>query len=230
MKYYLLDTDTSNKKVVGAYPQTTFIKEYDFNAPNSMHNLSFYEFPSFVPDLRFALEKKAKFSDVVHPSNITANGFLLNEKTRTVFEQFNLVSHQYYEASIIDLKINKTLPYFWLHLINNTYEGIDFQKSSFYFLDNSFQRLTDAPIHFENEIAFLAFKEQLCEKFGSFTGGIEHLVLTKEIKAKKIEVLFFQGGLFSDYIVSEIFIEAIQKAGITGLCWRTQYSSLLSIT
>jgi hypothetical protein len=231
MKYYLLDNEVSNKKTVGKYPQTAYVLGYDFNAPNSMHKLSYFEFPNFIPDLRFSLEKGAKFSDVVNKSNMTADGFLLNTKARTVFEKFKLVPHQYYEATITDLKTNITLPYFWLHLVNNTYEGIDFQRSSFLFTDYSLNRFTDAPTHFENATTFLNYKEQLVNKIGrTFSISIEHLVLTEEIKKQDINLLFFAGGLFSCYIVSEVFIEAVQEAGITGLQWRTQYNGLLSIS
>jgi len=137
MEFYNLNNAVTRKKV-GRYMQTKgFVEGYDQYGPNSMWKLNDEEFPNFVPDLRFDLEKTAKLTDVVSASNISARGFLINEKVKNIFESCKLPDHRYYDATInAKGEIHK---YYWLHLLCNDLSLIDFPNSSFYlssFFDN----------------------------------------------------------------------------------------------
>ncbi len=127
--YYLLENAISRKQV-GTQFQTRIGDDYDVEGPNSRIHLKYDEFPDFIPDLRFELEDAAKLTDVVRQDNISAKGFLINEKVKKIFDQCRLPEHRYYEASLLDHDGN-VLPYYWLHLISNDYQMVDFQQSLF---------------------------------------------------------------------------------------------------
>lgn len=130
MRYFRVK-NSRNRKIVGFPYQTNgYISGYDVKSPNSRTNLNYDEFPDFVPDLRFELHEKSKLTDVVDASNISAIGFLVNEKVKCIFDEFNFPTHRYYNASILDHKGN-VLPYYWMHIISNGYSLVDFEKSVF---------------------------------------------------------------------------------------------------
>lgn len=133
MEYFLISNST-DKKEVGRYIQTKGLPDgYTskwFDAPNSMTKLTNDNFPKQDPDLIFELEPKTKLTDIVSASNISARGLLMNEKTKNIFEQFNLPEYKFYPATLI-VKSNK-LQYYWLHIINNSLNDIDYQKTEFY--------------------------------------------------------------------------------------------------
>jgi restriction endonuclease len=109
MHYYIVRNSLNNKEVGKALFQCKSMPEKKsgtrwFDEPNSMTNLTNNEFPDFVPDLQFELENKAKLTDIIKPTNLPAQGFLLSEKAKAVFESFNLMEHLYYNAIVITPK------------------------------------------------------------------------------------------------------------------------------
>lgn len=128
--YYRLRNAITRKQVGTMFQTNGFIEGYEIHGPNSRIRLEADEFPNFVPDLRFGLIEKAKLTDVVHASNISAVGFLINEKVKKILDQCLLPEHRYYDASLLDREGN-ILPYYWLHLISNDYQMVDFAKSVF---------------------------------------------------------------------------------------------------
>jgi hypothetical protein len=121
--YYILKPAVGTEETGNAYPAVESYPDYDFNAPNSVHKLDFREFPNFDPDIRFKLAKGAKLTDMLSQATISAHGFLINEKLKNAFEQFNIVPHKYYPAKIEDRNGNFH-NYFWMHLVWK--EGINF--------------------------------------------------------------------------------------------------------
>lgn len=93
-----------------------------------------FEFPE-IPCERDAIhEMNRDFID----SNISADGFLMSEKAKSVFEKFDLGNHQFYEIKIIirpksffSKKEAKT--FYWLHLIfdETDQDYVDFPNSVF---------------------------------------------------------------------------------------------------
>ncbi len=128
--YYRLRNAVTRKQVGTMFQTNGFIEGYNIHGPNSRVRLEPDEFPNFVPDLRFGLIEKAKLTDVVHASNMSAKGFLINEKVKKIFDQCLLPEHRYYDASLLDREGNN-LPYYWLYLKSNDYQMVDFEKSVF---------------------------------------------------------------------------------------------------
>jgi hypothetical protein len=121
--YYILKPAVDTEETGHVFPAVESYDGYDFNAPNSVHKLNFREFPGFVPDLRFKLAKGAKLCDMMGQATINAHGFLISERLKAVFEQFNIIPHRYYPAKVEDHKGNFH-DYFWMHLVWE--EGKDF--------------------------------------------------------------------------------------------------------
>lgn len=132
MNYYILKPAVGTKETGMEYPAVESYDNYDFNAPNSVHKLNFREFPDFIPDIRFKLAKGAKLTDMLSQAAISAHGFLINEKLKKAFEQFNVVPHKYYPAKIEDCNGN-FYDYFWMHLVwKEGISMINYEESVFF--------------------------------------------------------------------------------------------------
>ncbi|NOS93060.1 MAG: hypothetical protein HOP30_14145 [Cyclobacteriaceae bacterium] len=129
--YYILKPAVGTEETGNAYPAVESYPDYDFNAPSSVHKLSFHEFPDFNPDIRFKLAKGANVCDMMGQATINANGFLISEKLKDIFEKANIIPHKFYPATI---EAKGTLhPYYWLHLVwDDGKKIIDFPNSVFY--------------------------------------------------------------------------------------------------
>ncbi len=157
-QYYIIRPAVDTLETGNAFPAAESYDNYDFNAPNSVHKLNFREFPDFVPDIRFKLAKGAKLTDMLSQAAISAHGFLINEKLKNVFEQFNMVPHKYYPASIEDHHGNFHR-YFWLHLIWEEWKNIIDWKNSNFFIRRVSKNM--GPIEISSYDDFLSLKEEL---------------------------------------------------------------------
>ncbi len=116
MNYYYL---RNSLKDAGSAPMQ--IKDmsngYDFGAANSLRKLTFFTKPAFIPNLQyFVLAHKAKVTDFIQKSFISAYGFLISQKAKNIMVNFNLPQHIYFVAGVMYHK--KMLgDYYWLHLL-----------------------------------------------------------------------------------------------------------------
>lgn len=207
MKKYLLSNST-DKKEVGYYIQTVGTSEYSLSDEQKKKyrgNLSSEFFPEKDPVLEFELEPKAKLTDVVSASNISAKGFLMNEKAKTVFEQFNLIEHKFYNATLKTK--NEILPYYWLHLVNDSFESIDFHKSKFFEADYIGRKKSDIIINSLED--FLIKREELMIR-------AEKIALKESAICQPLDLFFFF-NLHSYVLISENFKDSIVSNKIKGL-------------
>lgn len=217
MKYYKLSHET-DYRVIGTYPQCKgmpsnmgFTVDW-FDRPNSFTHLNNEDFPDFIPDFIWELEDNTKLTDVISPSNISARGFLINEKVKEIFSQHNLMEHKFYPAKII--MGNKNLQYYWLHFKENReyfLKNIDYERSSFFIADLAFKRIGDISINSYED--YVLKKKELKFKYIS----ISKLIFNKELSNVKLD-MFGIRYLFSDFLASEQFVNAIQSHDVTGLC------------
>jgi hypothetical protein len=213
MKYYLL-SNSAKKTEVGTYPQTTgLVDGYEEFAENSMVNLNSDEFPNFIPDLRFELEGKAILTDIISPSNLDyAKGLMMNEKAKKLFEQFNLIPHQFYEGSI---KVhNNKLIYYWMHTLPPALGIVDFTNTSF---------LEVLPTQQKIQRIFKSYEEY--EKYGDGDLPndleVEKLCLTHSFTSKALDLFCFP-SLFTGFIISQRLYDKINEMQLTGLCLEEQ--------
>lgn len=211
----MLSTD---KKTIGTsgYPQCKSVPKslgLDFSwfdNPNSMTNLDNDDFPNFKPNLLFELEDKAILTDVISPSNISAKGFLISSKLKKILDNFNLMEHRYYGATVISKGIEKE--YFWLHFkdCDEKYLGeINFVSSSFYVANLAFVRIDD--------IIIKSYKDFWEKKMNL---SMKHILgskieLSENLKKKNLDLFYFPYVL-DYYLVSKKLYKAINDNEITG--------------
>jgi hypothetical protein len=150
--YYILKPAVDTEETGHVFPAVESYDGYDFNAPNSVHKLNFREFPDFTPDIRFKLTKDAKFTDMLSQAAISAHGFLINEKLKNTFEQFNIVPHKYYPARVEDHQ-GDFHNYFWMHLVWKDRSVIDWSSSKFFYshYDEKITLNLKSPTDFEDK-------------------------------------------------------------------------------
>ena len=212
--YYKL-TNAFTRKQVGFQFQTNgYIDGYDIHGPNSRIHLTYDEFPNFVPDLRFELHPKSKLTDIVDASNISAQGFLINEKVKSIFEQCLLPEHRYYEASLLNHD-GEILPYYWLHIISNDYGLIDFKASEFRISKNLFKDdLTK-----QCELVEVINIEDFCNKDHLFFKEDKYVIpdVLRLHDVEQHDLLFFRYIDINSVFISEKLANMLKKAKVTGI-------------
>ncbi len=203
---------TVDKKIIGKYPQIPgLIDGYNKTMPNSMTKIKWNEFPDFIPDLRYEVQRGSKVTDVIDLANTDSSGFLINEKLLDIFLKFNLVRFHYYPAQVFHLQ--KCYKYFLLHLLPlEDFLGIDFDKSIF-FEQNVIYRSKINEVKFHDEVSFL-------EVFSNFKNKdhciqAEKIILTNDFRNKNIDIFYFKFGL-TRVLFSERLVDEIKKNKITG--------------
>jgi hypothetical protein len=216
MEYFLLGNTTDEKIVGKQYPQCKGmpsglgLTSKWFEQANSMTNLNNNEFPNFEPELIFELDEKAKLTDVVTPSNISAKGLLVNDKLKNILDSFNLIEHRYYPAILI---VNgEKRHYYWLHFkeSNDVFLNyIDFEKSSFYI--GNLARWKEATIDINTIDEYYQIKKSI----GFKTINFEQLYFKENFKQNPIE-LFYIDNLHNDFIINDVLKNTLQTLGIKG--------------
>lgn len=211
--FYLLQNAITRKQV-GTQFQTKIVDSYDVNGPNSRCNLKFDEFPDFIPDLRFELEDAAKLTDILKEDNIIAKGFLVNEKVKKIFDQCLLPEHRYYDATVMDQKGN-IIPYYWIHLISNDYQMVDFQQSVFRKGRFSIKKMLtpNDPIYPITDVDdYVKKRTSLIESDGGHI-VIEHL----KVHSQGFDMLHFSELSATSAFISEKMAKLLKKEKVTGI-------------
>jgi len=220
MKYLFISEATDEKTIGRKYHQCKGMPDgmgltYKwFEQPNSMTKLTNDEFPDFEPELIFELEEKAILTDAVSPSNISAKGFLINQKVKDILQHFNLMEHKYYPATLI-IKGNR-LEYFWLHFKDNSdyfLSNIDYKKTRFHLCNLLFQKTDDVTID--------SYKEYIEKKMPISYISASKLTLNEVLIEKEYD-LFYIRGMFLYPFVSSRLIEVLKAYNVTGFEFRKQ--------
>jgi hypothetical protein len=175
-----------------------------------MTNLSNDDFPDFEPELIFELEEKAKLTDVISPSNISAKGFLVNGKVKNLLSGFVLMEYKYFPATVIFRK--EKLEYYWLHFKENEHDflaNVNFKSSSFFIANLAFMRVDSISIQsyedFIDKKANLSMKHILADK----------IALNNTLMAQNYD-LFYISYINNNFFASESLKKAIADKNITG--------------
>lgn len=215
MTYYIIKPAISNIDTGTAYPQVQKMSsDYNYEAKDSVHALSrtILPIPDFTPNLEyFVLHNQAKFSDLLSVA-VIHGGLLVSEKFKKILQQFNLINHQFYTATVANKKERNT--YFWLHTKEPLYKYINYSKSSFVVLLNY--------AHQVGQINITSYEDYLTQK--------EILKANNEGKTISIwadKIMFdssfntnldlFKIGMFdSNFYVSDRLKHTIEENNITG--------------
>lgn len=99
--FYVIE-GSAEVQEVGYYPQTTsFLPNYDKDAPTSAYNIRWNELPSFIPNLEgIQIHKKSKITDVM--SFFLGGDYpLLSSKAIDILEKFRLPKYNKVEATLL---------------------------------------------------------------------------------------------------------------------------------
>ncbi|MRX48473.1 hypothetical protein [Pedobacter puniceum] len=126
MEYFRM-TYSTGKEIGRDFPQLHCLTQI------YAHQLSAWEFPSFVPKLEFELNKTAKLTDVLSNAAISGFGLLMNDKMKETLSKFNLMKHKFYDAKIIIPKTGEEIPFNYFHPCDPDLSRLlDYDKSVFY--------------------------------------------------------------------------------------------------
>lgn len=133
--YYILKNDLDHKIVGKDYPQV------DCLTMHQAHLITSWKLFDPKPNLKFKLKKRALLTDTLKDITIGGGtGFLINTKTKSIFEKFNIMRHQYFDA-FVETQKGDLLTYFWLHLTEpQLTERLNFNKTVFYETEWTFRK------------------------------------------------------------------------------------------
>jgi len=180
LEYYKISNSIEEKIVGKEYPQVDCLTQAQ------AHKISAWHMYNKVQVLKFELNKKAKLTDVLSDVSLSGStGLLINKKVRSIFEDFKLMNHQYFEAIVITPQ-NEEISYSWLHLTDpSLINKVDFEKSTFFRTEYTFR---------EEEIELSSFDHYKSMKAkdsdASFGIEMDEIALSNSFD-KSIEVFTF---------------------------------------
>lgn len=209
-KYYLLGNSTGDD-VGNVFPQAARLHlGYDTKSDASMTRLTNHAFPPVNPDLRFELAPEAILTNIISVGNIKAAGLMVDHKTRWILEDYNIMQHAFYEASII--AEGTSHQYYWLHIVPDGLSGIDFKQSTFarYMVPLlRMNKISNVECESEEEFNHHMDNDQEFE--------VEKIVLTSEFIEKQYDLFFFpRTGTRPRIFVSDRLCARLEDEKITG--------------
>lgn len=202
--YYILKNDLDDKIVGKDYPQVDCLTMHQAHLITSWHLFD----PK--PNLKFKLKKRAVLTDTLKDSTIGGGtGFLINSKTKDIFKKFNIMRHQYFDASVETQKA-EILAYFWLHLTEpQLTEELDFKNSIF--LEKKW-----ATIKGTIQLEFYEHYKELKAKDteASFGARLDKIALSDNFD-RDLDMFTFL-PFDNNVYISERLKNAIEENGITG--------------
>ena len=113
-KFSTLDTHFDG---VGVVPQhQTMGPSYDYDAADSVHNLSFDSLVDFEPNFNTViLDDSAVPTDFVSSAPIRNSGFIVSSRVRDLLAGFTLPPHRVYDLPVVH-RGSSVDGYSWLHL------------------------------------------------------------------------------------------------------------------
>lgn len=215
MPYYTLESACNNEETGPEYPQVQKMSPgYDFKAANSVYALSkaVEKIPDFQPNLDyFVVEGKAKLTDLLSASPISG-GILISPGFKSILENINLPVHKFYSAIVSHKK--KSYQYYWLHIICDLTNFVDYRNSTFFIYHNYKNNLGYIDITSKDDFA------RQKEKIKRENPGKTITVWAETIKFNNdftnVLDLFEIGTFDSKLYISEKLKTIIVSANITG--------------
>ena len=177
--------------------------------------------PEYTPNLdHFVLAGKARPTDLLSVAVING-GFLISEKFKKILEQFKLPTHKFYPAKV--KRRNELLDYYWMHMICNLTDNVDYPNSKFFVYQNFSTALGFIDINSKDDYF------QKSEALKSNNPGKILAIWASQIVLPSSIVehldLFEIVKLNADTFISEGLRKAIKDEGITG-CYITNAGKL----
>ncbi len=213
--YYIFDFATDKNIIGSEFPQIQkMTANYNYDSTNSVYALGrcYENLPNFNPDLDgFILHSKSLRTDFISNA-IISNGFIVSKRVKDILKQFSLPLHAFYS---IDLYHKKQAidNYYWLHLISDLTDYVDYPKSSFFIYKDYTYNLGAINISSKEDFLFQKTKLKEQNKEHTITIWAERLFLNREIKYDLFEVGMFD----SNHYITESLKVALEIEKVTGI-------------
>jgi hypothetical protein len=213
--YYILEVACNTKETGPEYPQVQKMNPgYDYKAPNSVYALSraVEKLPEFQPNLNyFIVEGKAKLTDLLSAAPISG-GLLISPLFKSVLEKFRMPIYQFYPAMVSHKKAY--FDYYWLHLISNLVDSVNYSKSTFFIYHNYKSNLGYIDITSKEDFTQKKAKIKKDNPGKTITIWAEKIKLNSDFDSSLD--LFEIGTFDSNIYITEKVKAAITSANITG--------------
>jgi hypothetical protein len=216
MKYYIFEPAVDTPETGSVYPQVyKMASGYNYKAENSVHALSkaTKAFPNYTPNLDyFILDGRAKLTDLLSVG-VMYGGFLVSGKLKELLQQFSLPPHRFYSARVLHKK--GFYDYYWMHIICDLTNVVDYPKSKFIIYYNYAHNLGSIEINTKEELYEKREKLKQDNLGKNVTVWSDKIVLNGSFD-KHLD--FFEIGSFdSSYYISEKLKVVIEKEKFTGI-------------
>lgn len=216
MPYYIIQPAVDTPETGSVFPQVQKMRPgYNYQAVNSVHALSreVEHLPEYLPDLDyFVVNGKAKLTDLLSVS-VAYGGFLISPKFKELLEQCNLPVHKFFPAKVFYQK--KMYDYYWMHVICDLTNDVDYTHSTFFVYHNYSQNLGFVTVSSKEDL--LRKKEKLKKDNPDKTVTIwAEKIFLQPSAISNLDL--FQIGLFdSNYYISGKLKEKIIDHKIFGI-------------
>jgi hypothetical protein len=204
------------KPFVGSeYPQVQKMSpSYNYNSENSVYALSSCEgLPDFQPDLNyFVVHNKAKLTDLLSVS-VANGGFLISEKLKNIFVEFNLPPHHFYPAQVQHKK--KLHNYYWFHVASDFTDVVNYEASDFFIYYNYAHKMGNIAITSKDDFIIKKKKIKTDNPEKTITIWAEKIVFSNLFDTT---IDLFQISMFdSNTYISPGLTKAIVDSNLTGV-------------
>jgi hypothetical protein len=213
--YYIFQPACNTAETGPEFPQVQKMAPgYDYKATNSVYALSkaTENLPDFAPNLdHFVVNGKARLTDLLSVAPVNG-GFLISNRFKTLLEKFKIAQHRFYAAKVSHKK--EFYDYYWIHIISNLAEFVDYPKSTFFIYYNYSHNLGYVTVDSKED-----FKDQK-EKIKKDNPDKTITIWADKIRLNEdfdLSLDLFEIGCFnSNYCISDRLKTAISTFNITG--------------
>jgi ribosomal protein S18 len=211
--------DKRSKSKISKDEKGNYIVEIDNSIEPTFTRLSRlfsdYNLPPKTVDIGIVtLYKSAKITDFISGDHLSGNGWILNEKVKEIFSDFNIGKHRYYPI-IVEHKDKKYDNYFYLQFSNDASEFVDYKKSNFY-MNKSILDLADTRENIEiNSIEEIEKKTKELRKTDEWCSIRPKTIMLSEKFPSYDLIEFHDVNTISKFISERLFSE-LKNKGITG--------------
>jgi hypothetical protein len=214
--YHIFQPACNTNETGPEYPQVQeMAPEYIYKAPDSVYALSkaVEQLPNFTPNLNyFVVQSRAKLTDLLSVAPVHG-GLLVSSQLKYLLDKHNLTPiHKFYPANVQHKK--QFHHYFWLHIICNLTDQVDYPNSTFFIYHNYKNNLGYVSIESKEDFTQQKEKIKRDNPGKTITIWAETIKLNKEFNAA---IDLFEIGTFdNNYYISERLRAALVSEKITG--------------
>ena len=208
--------ESADLKIIGKFPQLE--KMFDgFHAHFRYEAWGLFNSRSPIPMKKvtgFELKHHARLTDWISFVHVGFGAALISEKLYNLFTSFRPMPFICVDAEVNHR--NKSYPYKFLYFTHSFDSFIDFKKSRFYI---GFTNKLERDVSIDSFDILQMHKDNL-EGIKQKTGVTNRVkILDLFIDEKAVSLDLFKFEFHANYIITARLKEAMEQAGITGLCF-----------